>query len=194
MDLGQSVSCSVIHLRLENGDFSYLVIDDFAQRLAGVDMLLVACPVDSRLFVTQCPPAISSISSTCSVSGCPCGICWACSSAFDLIMSRSQVSLSLLPRHGISHLLKIHHFLLEMNGSSQMGSRFKMCLFLLEGHSIRSHSVDRVSRWDILWDFFCVFNKDPRSQFLQINSWSMGDIFYLSPFHICGPFLSQGDF
>lgn len=112
----------MIHLRLENGDFSYLGIDDFAQRLAGVDMLLVACPVDSRLFVTQCPPAISSISSTCSVSGCPCGICWACSSAFDLIVSRSQESLSLLPRHGISHLLKILHFLLEMNGSSQMGS------------------------------------------------------------------------
>lgn len=75
MDLGRSVSCSVIHLCLENGDFSYLVIDDFAQRLAGVDMFPVACPADSRLLVTQCPPAISSISSTRSVSGCPCGIC-----------------------------------------------------------------------------------------------------------------------
>lgn len=50
------MSYLVIHLCLENGDFPYLVIDDFAQRLAGVDMLPVASPVDGRLLVTQCPP------------------------------------------------------------------------------------------------------------------------------------------
>lgn len=56
MDLGRSVSCSVIHLCLGNGDFPSLVINDFAQRLAGVDMLPVACPVDGRLLITQGPP------------------------------------------------------------------------------------------------------------------------------------------